>query len=58
MLLLRLLLGLEPDPAEGVLRGSAGEAPAWLEGLELQGVRALGRYWDVAVSGGHVSVGA
>ena len=56
ILLLRLLLGLEPDPAARVLRASAGDAPEWLDGLELSGVRALGRSWTVAVAGGHVSV--
>jgi glycogen debranching enzyme len=56
VLLLRLLLGLEPDPAAGVLRAGSDEAPEWLDGLELRGLRALGRYWDIGVSGGRVSV--
>jgi glycogen debranching enzyme len=56
VLLLRLLLGLEPDPATRQLRTTAAAAPEWLEGLELQGVRALGRSWDVAVAGGSVTV--
>ncbi|HEX4931211.1 MAG TPA: glycogen debranching N-terminal domain-containing protein [Gaiellaceae bacterium] len=56
VLLLRLLLGLEPDPATRELRTTATAAPEWLEGLELQGVRAFGRAWDVAVAGGSVSV--
>jgi glycogen debranching enzyme len=55
VLLLRLLLGLEPDPTAGALR-AAGPAPEWLEGLELTGVRALGRPWRVAVAGGRVEV--
>ena len=56
VLLLRLLLGLEPDPARRELRTTAASAPEWLDGLELQGVRAFGRSWDVGVSGGSVSV--
>ena len=57
VLLLRLLLGLEPDPASGELRAAA-EAPSWLEGLELDGVRALERTWRVTVAGGRVEVAA
>jgi glycogen debranching enzyme len=57
ILLLRLLLGLEPDPAAGVLRGS-DRAPVWLNGLELTGVRALGQSWRVWVAGGRVTVTA
>jgi glycogen debranching enzyme len=56
VLLLRLLLGLEPDPVTRELRTTAAAAPEWLEGLELQGVRALGRSWDVAVADGRVTV--
>ena len=54
MLLLRLLLGLEPDPHSGVLR-TAEVVPEWLDGLELNGVRALGRSWRIAVADGQVS---
>jgi glycogen debranching enzyme len=57
ILLLRLLLGLEPDPATGVLRGG-DRAPVWLNGLELTGVRALGQSWRVWVAGGRVTVTA
>ena len=56
VLLLRLLLGLEPDPAADELRSTQSDAPEWLEGLELEGVRALGRSWRVAVEGGRVNV--
>ena len=56
VLLLRLLLGLEPDPVARELRTTASAAPEWLDGLELQGVRALGRAWDVAVADGSVTV--
>jgi glycogen debranching enzyme len=57
VLLLRLLLGLEPDPAAGVLR-AAPTAPGWLDGLVLSGVRALGRSWRVEVADGRVAVDA
>jgi glycogen debranching enzyme len=56
VLLLRLLLGLEPDPASRELRTTAAGAPEWLDGLELRGVRAFGRAWDIAVTGGQVTV--
>jgi len=56
VLLLRLLLGVEPDPAAQELR-SAPDAPEWLDGLELGGVRALGRSWNLRVEGGAVTVG-
>ena len=54
VLMLRLLLGLEPDPHSGVLR-TAEDVPEWLDGLELNGVRALGRAWRIAVAGSRVS---
>ena len=54
VLMLRLLLGLEPDPHSGVLR-TAEVVPEWLDGLELNGVRALGRSWRIAVADGQVS---
>jgi glycogen debranching enzyme len=56
ILLLRLLLGLKPDPAKRELRTTAASAPEWLEGLELRGVHAFGRPWDVEVSDGRVTV--
>ena len=56
ILLLRLLLGLEPDPVNRELRTTATAVPEWLDGLELLGVRAFGRSWDVAVAGGRVTV--
>ena len=58
MLLLRALLGIEPDPATGVLRASADELPAWAEGIALAGVPAFGRRWDVRVQGGAAGVEA
>ena len=56
LLLLRLLLGLTPDPAAGELRSTQNAAPAWLDGLDLDGVRAFGRSWQVAVDGDQVVV--
>jgi hypothetical protein len=50
VLLLRLLLGLEPDPRTQVLRSTARPPlPSWLGELSLLGVRAFGRSWDVHV---------
>jgi glycogen debranching enzyme len=56
VLLLRALLGLEPDPAARVLRVSAAGLPAWAEGLELTGVHAFGRRWSIRIEGGVASV--
>jgi glycogen debranching enzyme len=56
VLLLRALLGLEPDPAAGVLRVTTDELPAWAEGLALTGVHALGRRWNVRVDGAAADV--
>jgi len=48
VLLLRLLLGLEPDPRAQMLRTVApATLPSWLGDLSLLGVRAFGRSWDV-----------
>ena len=58
VLLLRALLGLEPDPAARVLHVSAAAMPAWAEGLVLTGVHAFGRRWTVLVEGGAASVDA
>ena len=58
VLLLRALLGLEPDPAARVLHVSAAAMPAWAEGLALTGVHAFGRRWTVLVEGGAASVDA
>jgi glycogen debranching enzyme len=52
VLLLRALLGLEPDPVARVLTVSATELPPWAEGLALRGVPAFGRRSDVRVDGG------
>ncbi len=57
VLLLRLLLGLEPDPARNALRTVApGALPSWAGSLSLSGVRAFGRAWDVHVEDGLVRV--
>jgi glycogen debranching enzyme len=51
-LLLRALLQLEPEPASRSLRAFARGLPTWLDGLELEGVRAYGRRWRVRVQDG------
>jgi glycogen debranching enzyme len=57
ILLLRLLLGLEPDRARQRLTTTVeDELPSWLDGIRLEGVRAFGRSWTVAVDGGRVAV--
>jgi glycogen debranching enzyme len=57
VLLLRLLLGLEPDPELQVLRTVApGGLPSWTGRLRLSGVRAFGRSWDAVVDDGLVRV--
>jgi glycogen debranching enzyme len=59
VLLLRLLLGLEPDPARHALRTVApGALPSWAGAVRLTGVRAFGRAWDVTVDDGLVRVEA
>ena len=57
ILLVRVLLGLEPDRAHQRLVTTVDdELPSWLDGLRLEGVRAFGRSWTVAVDRGSVSV--
>jgi glycogen debranching enzyme len=56
VLLLRALLGLEPDPASGTLRVTTDELPAWTNGLALTGVHAFGRRWNVRVENGAADV--
>jgi glycogen debranching enzyme len=57
ILLVRMLLGLEPDRAHQRLVSTVrDELPSWLDGLRLEGVRAFGRVWSVAVERGQVSV--
>ena len=50
VLLLQLLLGLEPDPAQTCSSRAAGRCPSWLERLGSTGVRALGRVMGRATS--------
>jgi glycogen debranching enzyme len=57
VLLLRLLLGLEPDTTRQTLRTTApGDLPTWAGQIRLTGVRAFGRSWDVFVEDGFVRV--
>jgi glycogen debranching enzyme len=57
ILLLRLLLGLEPDRARQRLATVVeDELPSWLDGLRVEGIRAFGRSWIVAVERGGVAV--
>jgi glycogen debranching enzyme len=58
VLLLRALLGLEPDPAQATLRVTEDELPAWANGLSLTGVHAFGRRWSVHVEDGAAAVTA
>jgi glycogen debranching enzyme len=52
VLLLRALLGLEPNVDERTLSASAVGLPTWAEGLSVRRVPAFGRHWDVRVDGG------
>ncbi len=57
VLLLRVLLGLEPDRARHSLRTVLeDELPVWVEDIRLGGVRAYGRVWDVSAERGRVRV--
>ena len=56
VLLLRVLLGLEPDREAGALRARPGEPPAWTDGMTLSNVHALGKTWAVHVEDGAVTV--
>jgi glycogen debranching enzyme len=57
ILLVRVLLGLEPDRArQRLVTTVRDELPSWLDGLRLEGVRAFGRVWTVAVERSQVSV--
>jgi glycogen debranching enzyme len=56
ILLLRLLLGLEPDVAQRRLCVVAGAEPSPGVTIALEGVRAHGRTWDVASSDECLSV--
>ena len=56
VLLLRALLGLEPDPGTRTLRVTGAALPEWADGLSLEGVHAFGRRWAVRVEGGSAHV--
>lgn len=57
ILLLRVLLGLEPDRAGHRLRTVVDDKlPSWIGRLRLAAVRAYGRIWDVFVENGRVRV--
>ncbi len=56
VLLLRILLGLEPDPGAHALKTRAPELPSWAGSLQLRGIRAFERSWDVRLEGGQVLV--
>jgi glycogen debranching enzyme len=56
VLLLRALLGLEPDSTPRVLTASATQLPPWAEALALAGLPAFGRRWIIRVEGCAVQV--
>jgi glycogen debranching enzyme len=56
ILLLRLLLGLEPDPRARALIAAPRPLPHWAEGLTLSNIHAFGRSWDAHVAAGQVVV--
>jgi glycogen debranching enzyme len=57
VLLLRALLGLEPDREHQTLESLApAELPSWVGTLRLAGVRAFERHWDVRVDDGEVRI--
>ena len=57
ILLVRVLLGIEPDRArQRLVTTVTDELPSWLEGLRIEGVRAYGRTWTIAVDGGRVTI--
>jgi glycogen debranching enzyme len=57
VLLLRIMLGLEPDRERGSLVSRCTDPlPAWLEGTALRGIPAFDTTWDAVVTDGAVSV--
>jgi glycogen debranching enzyme len=57
VLLLQLLLGLQPDRRQNLVRSLLPlELPAWAGTLRLSGVRAFDRIWDVRVQDSMVKV--
>jgi glycogen debranching enzyme len=55
VLFLTCMLGLRPDPQTGQLHADA-VLPEACQRLELRGVEALGRRFDIHVRGGHAEV--
>jgi hypothetical protein len=55
VLFLTCMLDLRPDPADGRLHVDA-VLPEACRRLELRGIEALGRRFDVSVRGGHAEV--
>ena len=56
VLLLRVLLGLEPDPAARTLAVRSDRLPEWAGELLLSGLPAFGTHFDVRVRGGLVEI--
>jgi glycogen debranching enzyme len=57
ILLVRILLGLEPDRArQRLVTTVSDELPSWLDGLRVEGIRAFGRNWSASVDRGRVTV--
>jgi glycogen debranching enzyme len=57
ILLVRVLLGLEPDRArQRLVTTIEDELPSWLDGLRVEGIRAFGRNWTASVERGRVTV--
>ncbi|HEV8459177.1 MAG TPA: glycogen debranching N-terminal domain-containing protein [Gaiellaceae bacterium] len=56
VLLLRVLLGIEPNRERGTIESHATELPDWAEGLTLANVRAFGKAWTAHVEDGAVVV--
>jgi glycogen debranching enzyme len=57
ILLVRILLGIEPDrERQRLISNVNDELPSWLDGLRIEGVRAYGRTWTIAVDRGHVTI--
>jgi glycogen debranching enzyme len=52
ILLLRVLLGIEPNRELGTVEATATDLPEWCDGLVLENVRAFGRAWTVRVEDG------
>jgi glycogen debranching enzyme len=57
ILLVRVLLGIEPDRVrQRLVTTVTDELPSWLDGLRVEGVRAFGRTWSIAVERGRVTI--